>query len=88
MNLDSIKTLFLHDTDIEKDIKSLALSNIIDIANSEHKDSFNANRYLLTSPWKDTNTKGAPSREDINRNAKEIIALEEELIKAMERING
>ena len=60
--------------DLETRIRSKALKAIITESRSGSKNAFVANKYLLEKGWieKEKNTKGAPSKLDIQNAAKEI----------------
>jgi hypothetical protein len=57
--------------ELQLKIQSKALRMLRKDAESDSKTSNSSNRYLLERGWREKNTKGRPSKEDVKRAAKE-----------------
>lgn len=79
--------------ELELRMKSIALSRIMAESKTSSRESFNANKYLLEKGWvpKDQAKRGRPSKEEINKAAKEHVELaktfEDDLSRLGIRIN-
>lgn len=73
--------------DLEKKIKSRSLSRIIsESSNSESKNYFQALKYLADKGYKEKAEKGRPSKNEVDRAAKEHAEDKSELQEIYERL--
>lgn len=77
--------------ELELRTRSEALVRVRDVAASEGKEAFQANKYLLNGQWKDKDParrRGAPSKQDIREAANEMVTDHQTLTSDLERIKG
>lgn len=77
--------------ELELRTRSAALLRIREVAGSEGKEAFQANKYLLNGQWKERDAKrrvGAPSKAEIKDAAHQIATTERTLSDDLERIKG
>lgn len=68
-------------------IRSHSLARIMAAAKTPSRDSFMANRYLLEKAWEPKDSKrGRPSKEEIKREATEIVRIEGRLADDFKRL--
>jgi hypothetical protein len=65
--------------ELEAKIKSDAIGRIIEASKGDSRDALGANKFLLDLPWKETNGKGRPSKQDILTETKRIVDYNKQL---------
>lgn len=80
-------TIELWRRELEAKIKSDAMARILDAAKGETRDSLQANKFLLDSPWvKETTGRGRPSRQDVLSEANKIAVSEQRIADDYKRV--
>ncbi len=74
--------------ELELRMKSQALARIMSESKTSSKESFQANKYLLEKGWepKDSSGRGRPSKDEINKAAKEIATTSARLDEDFDRL--
>lgn len=85
-NLDILKEVLKGNKDLELTLRAEALQRLLELASSDTKDSFNANKLILESPWT-TKQRGRPSNEEVTNNLKDLVNLELSLQEHLNRVN-
>lgn len=86
-NIETLKDILKGNKDMELTLRAEALQRLLELANLDTKDCYNANKLLLEAPWSSiTKTRGRPSNEEVNNNLRDLVNLELDLQEHLKRI--
>jgi hypothetical protein len=75
--------------ELETKFRALALQRISDLADGKSKDSFAANKFLVSAGWKDAPEKrraGTPSKDEVRQETLRQVDIQKTLLDDYERI--